>query len=379
MESLRKWWDSLDNIWHRILILNLGLEHKMGGVKNYINDIQWDYKKIESLYEEGVLDKYKIIQKEFSDDFIKNIVNLKVLIADNTSITDLTPLSKLENLEILNCAHNKIINIDPLKDLLNLQELNLAFNQITSVSSLQNLKKLRKLELLYNNILSLEPIKDLENLEELSCLFNFDSNSKLILKLNRKWKKLKRLSAHNISDLQNLSEFYPDLESLYVGGLDGALSNIIKLKRLRVLYIIGNQIIKLDPLAELTDLKILYCGFNYKIESIEPLSYLPNLERLGCDNNQIIDLNPLRKLKKLRVLDCGKNIIESLKPLEDLTNLQYLDCSNSKSLTWGNKITSLDSLKNLSNLKRLNCKDNPIPPEEIEMLKATIPNCEINF
>lgn len=381
MKNLRDWWDSLDVIWQKILILNLGLEFEMGGIKNYITKHRGDFKKLENLYEEGALGNYSINQNEISDDAIQKIVNLKALMFDNAGITDLTPLVKLERLEILHCQHNNIINIDPLKDLFYLQELNLSFNKITSVDPLKNLKNLRVLELLMNNILSLEPIENLENLERLGCKFNYDSNmeSWLVLKLSSKWKKLKSLTAETVSDLQNLPAFYPDLESLYVSGLKGDLSIVTKLKRLRTLFIIHNQITILDLLTELPYLKELFCD-NNEIESIEPLSYLPKLERFSCNSNKIIDLTPLSKLKKLKYLDCRKNNIESLKPLEVLTELQHLDCSNTENPLFGNnKITSLDPLKNLSNLKRLNCKNNPIPLKEIEMLKTALPNCEVIF
>lgn len=373
MKNLRDWWDSLDDIWRRIMILNLGVEHKMGGVKNYINDYQWNYKKIESLYEEGTLDNYIITESEITDDTIKKIVNLKALMIERAGITDLTPLAKLERLEILICPFNKIINIEPLKDLFNLQELNLAFNNITSVAPLKNLKKLRKLELLRNNILSIEPIVNLENLEEISCSWNWDSNltTDLTIQLSNKWKKLRKLAAPHISDTQNLAEFYPDLESLFIQGFDVDLSDIIKLKRLKVLRIDRSNINNLDPLVELTNLTTLMCNTT-RIESIEPLSYLHNLERLECYCNKIVDLSPLRKLKKLKILYSGDNKIECLKPLEDLTELQHLICSN-------NKISSLEPLKNLTKLRRLFCRGNPIPLKEIEMLKVALPNCEVIF
>ena len=73
MKNFRDWWDSLDDIWQRIMILNLGLELEMGGVKNYIIEYRWDFKKLENLYEEGTLCSWFKIQKEISDDFIDKI------------------------------------------------------------------------------------------------------------------------------------------------------------------------------------------------------------------------------------------------------------------------------------------------------------------
>ena len=417
MKKLRDWWVSLDDAWQRIFIINYGLEHEMGGVKNYINDYQWDYKKIKNLYEEGALDNYIISENEITDDSIEKIVNLKEIIFEDEGITDLTPLVKLESLEILNCPHNKIINIDPLKNLPNLQELNLAFNNITTIEPLKNLMSLRNLELTWNNVVRLEPIANLENLEILSCPYNWETNygPELIIQLSSKWKKLRKLAAPHISSTQKLVKFCPDLENLYIQGTDIDLADIIKLKRLKVLNLDGvnsyksdslielpelenltvrvldadlSYIVKLkqlkvlcidrsivsnlDPLVELTNLTTLTCNNTFRIETIEPLSYLHKLERLECFENKIVDLSHLRKLKKLKFLNFGYNKIESLKPLEDLTELQHLYCRN-------NKINSIRPLKNLSKLKQVICENNPIPLEEIEMLKTALPKCEVIF
>ncbi len=379
--NLRSWWNSLDKLWQKILLLNLGVELQLGGIKSQHNWKHLEFWIFEDLYDRGDLGDGISIAKEISDDLLNHIVNLEILIVENAGITDLVPLARLEKLIFLNCSNNKIKDITPLKNLINLQELNLSWNNITSVIPLKNLNKLQKLELFMNNILSLEPIEDLENLEDLSCLFNFDSISELFLQLSRKWKKLKRLSAHNISNLINLPEFCPDLESLYVQGLDGDISVIVKLKRLRILYIDSNQINKLDPLTELTDLKSLSCCRN-QIESIEPLRNLNKLEYLNFEINKVVDLNSLKGLKKLKSLLFRNNNVINLEPLKDLPNLEHLDCSNDllySKVVCSNKIKSLSPLNKLSNLKLLNCKNNPIRPGELAIFKALHPNCEIIF
>ena len=378
--NLRNWWNNLDNIWQKILILNLGLELELGGVISHMDKFKLNYGKLESLYEEGTFCSWYKTHNVISDDLIGQIVNLKVLLASYTGISDLSPLSMLLNLESINLSNNKIKDITPLKNLVNLQELHLSFNQITSVEPLKHLNRLRVLNVLMNNILSLEPIDNLENLESLYCKFNFTDDSSLIPKVSSKWKKLKSLSVDQIIGLHSLPEYYPHLESLQISGLKGDLSTIIKLKHLKSLYIIHNQISDLDVLTALTELKTLYLDWNYNLESIEPLSQLTKLEHVGFNYNKIISLKPLRKLKKLKVIHCSMNKIVNLEPLVDLTNLEHLDCSNNDSKSLGkNRIISLDPLKNLSHLKQLNCKNNPIRPREIAIFKATHPNCEVIF
>lgn len=378
--NLRSWWNNLDKIWQKILILNLGLEIELGGVITYMNKFKLNYDKLESLYEGGTFCSWYKTQTVISDDVIGQIVNLKVLIADYAGISDLSPLSMLVNLEFLSLSCNKIKDISPLKNLLNLEELHLAFNQIASVEPLKNLNKLRVLNVFMNNILSLEPIDNLENLESLYCKFNFTDDSSLIPKVSSKWKKLKSLSADQIINLQSLPENFPHLESLQISGLKGDLSTIIKFKHLKKLYIIHNQISNLDMLTQLTELKTLYCDWNYKLKSIEPLSQLTNLDCVGFNFNQVRDLTPLSKLKKLKVIQFSMNKIASLEPLADLINLEHIDCSNTNLKSIGkNKITSLSPLNKLTNLKKLNCGHNHIQPRELAIFKAIHPNCDIIF
>lgn len=378
--NLRNWWNNLDKIWQKILILNLGLEIELGGVISYMNKFKLNYGKLESLYEEGTFCSWYKNQNVISDDSISQIANLKVLLASYAGISDLSPLSMLVNLEFINLSSNKIKDITPLKNLSNLQELHLAFNQITSVEPLKHLNNLRALNVFMNNILSLEPIDNSENLESLYCKFNFTDDSSLIPKVSSKWKKLKSLSVDQIFDIESLPEYHPHLESRQIGGLKGDLSTIIKLKHLKSLYIIHNQISDLDAITELTELKTLYCDWNYKLKSIQPLSQLKQLEICGFNFNQVTDLTPLGKLKKLKVIECSMNKIKSLEPLADLTNLEQLDCSNTNHKSLGkNKITSFSPLKKLSNLNKLKCRYNPIQPREFAIFKAIHPNCEVIF
>lgn len=379
--NLRTWWNSLDKLWQKILLFNLGVEIELGGIRTHYDWQHFEYWILENLYDKGDLGNQISIEKEISDYILNQIVNLDVLIVQDAGITDLSPLSRLDKLIFLNCSHNKIKDISPLNDLINLQELDLCWNNITSLDPLKNLKNLRTLNIWMNNILSLAPIENLENLEELNCLHNMNDKSYLIPRLRTKWKKLKSLSADEISNLQYLPELCPDLESLYVQGLKGDLSTIIKLKRLQVLHIHTNQLKNINPLATLPDLKVLSIGRN-QIKSLEPLSSLHKLEYLDFSINKIKDLLPLINLTKLETLICMNNSIESLTPLKRLVNLSSVDISNdliTSQVTDINKVTDLSPLNHHKNLKYLNCKHNPLHSGDIEIFKIINPNCEVSF
>jgi Leucine-rich repeat (LRR) protein len=55
-----------------------------------------------------------------------------------------------------------------------------------------------------------------------------------------------------------------------------------------------------------------------------------------------------------------------------LTNLVDLSLSD-------NNISDISSLSNLINLKELYVKGNPIPQEQIDDLKESLPNCNVHY
>jgi len=59
-------------------------------------------------------------------------------------------------------------------------------------------------------------------------------------------------------------------------------------------------------------------------------------------------------------------------PLKGLTNLEHLFLAS-------NKITDLTPLAGLTNLTKLHLEDNPIPLDQMAMLRKALPNCKIYF
>ena len=58
------------------------------------------------------------------------------------------------------------------------------------------------------------------------------------------------------------------------------------------------------------------------------MQYLTNLSALFVGGNQITDLNPLASLTQITHLDCSSNQIADISALEALTNLQWMSVSN---------------------------------------------------
>lgn len=86
------------------------------------------------------------------------------------------------------------------------------------------------------------------------------------------------------------------------------------------------------------------------LEKIGELN-LPNLKKLECVNNRLLNLDSLNNLYNLEELLCDYNRIETLENL-NLPKLQVLKCAF-------NKISSLQNL-NFPNLKFFHCSDNRI-------------------
>ena len=108
-------------------------------------------------------------------------------------------------------------------------------------------------------------------------------------------------SIRNISDLEGI-QYCLDLERLYLG---------------------GNQIEDITPLASLTALTVLWLKDN-QIADISPLSGLSNLDNLWLENNQIVDITPLASLTAVTFLWLDDNQIVDISPLSGLSNLESL-------------------------------------------------------
>ena len=108
------------------------------------------------------------------------------------------------------------------------------------------------------------------------------------------------------------------------------------------------------------------------ISDVSPLTGLTNLEELYLGDNSITDVSPLAGLTKLKGLGLSENQISDLSPLAELTDLRILFLQK-------NQISDLSPLKGLKNLGMLHLEGNPIPEDQQEMLKKTLPSCIIAY
>lgn len=104
--------------------------------------------------------------------------------------------------------------------------------------------------------------------------------------------------------------------------------------------------------VDLQSIKILNLS-NEKLENLEGIEYLTNIEELYLDNNSLEQINRLRTLTKLRILHLQRNRISDISPLEGLRDLTELSLN-------GNRIISLNPLSSLINLQKLYFTENNI-------------------
>jgi hypothetical protein len=155
-----------------------------------------------------------------------------------------------------------------------------------------------------------------------------------------------------------------------MGLTDSDLAALDGIKNLKWLDLRGNNISDLTALGSAPNLTRLWLNDN-NLSDADSLRNYKNFTKLDLTHNQISDLAPLAGLNKLTWLNLKYNQISELAPLAGLNKLIWLDLSY-------NPISDISVLKELTNLKSLRLYDNPyISKEQIDELKAALPNCQV--
>ena len=184
------------------------------------------------------------------------------------------------------------------------------------------------------------------------------------------------LSLHNcrINDVTPIAAL-TGLTWLYLSGNQiSCIAPLAALKDLARLDLDNNQINDVTPLASLVALKSLYLSHN-KISNVTPLASLSKLTKLDLAHNQISDVTPLASLTGLSELYLSNNQVNNIAPLVHLVGLNYLHLAHNQisdimSLTaltelaqlvlTANQIEDVAPLVNLKKLRHLNLGENRI-------------------
>ncbi len=136
---------------------------------------------------------------------------------------------------------------------------------------------------------------------------------------------------------------------------------------------VGGMIYDASVLQYCTKLKYLDLGHNDDLSDLSFVASMPELEVLIIAMTNISDLSPLANCPKMEYLEIQETQISDLSPLAGLTNLAHLNICNQENITDASPLYGLTKLERLW----IGC-NTPIPEEQVEELKAALPNCDIN-
>lgn len=299
----------------------------------------------------------------YSDDAKEDVIEIKLggktfdsnvteLDLSGCDVHDVSLLSVCTKLKKLDLSDNSISDISALVDLPELKELDLSNNRISDVSPLMSVSKLTYLNIANNRIRSVAALQDLTGLTEL----NVSSN------------ELGSIAA--IGRLTNLKTLWMD----DIGLTDASLEELYGLKNLKKLSLKDNSELSGTAVAALQK-KLSGCTISHSELKREIVlggkSFACDAETVEANGLGLSDISKVSGFSKVKHLDLSNNSISRLSPLAQLKTLETLDLSN-------NRISDVSELSSLKNLKQLWLSGNSISAEQIQALKAALPDCYIS-
>lgn len=299
----------------------------------------------------------------YSDDAKEDVIEIKLggktfknnvteLDLSGCDVHDITLLSACTKLEKLDLSDNSISDISALVDLPNLKELDISNNRISDISPLMSVPKLEYLNLSGNRIKSVAALQDLSGLTELNVSGN----------------ELGSIAA--IGRLTNLKTLWMDKVSLS----DADLEELYNLKNLKKLSIKDNADLSEAAVATLKK-KLSGCSISHSELKSEIVlggkSFAVDAENVEANGLGLSDISKVSGFTNVKHLDLSHNSISRLSPLSTLKTLETLDLSN-------NSISDISALASLKNLKQLWLNGNSISADQIQALKAALPDCYIS-
>lgn len=299
----------------------------------------------------------------YSDDAKEDVIEIKLggktfdnnvteLDLSGCDVHDISLLSVCTKLKKLDISDNSISDISALVDIPELAELDLSNNRISDISPLMSVSKLTYLNLAGNRIKSVAALQDLTSLTEL----NLSSN------------ELGGIAA--VGRLTNLKTLWMDDTGLK----DASLEELYGLKNLKKLSIKDNYELSEAAVTTLQK-KLSGCTISHSELKREIVlggkSFACDAETVEANGLGLSDISKVSGFSNVKHLDLSNNSISRLSPLSQLKTLETLDLSN-------NRISDVSALTSLKNLKQLWLGGNSISAEQLQSLKAALPNCYIS-
>ena len=201
-DQLGKWWLGLDENWQTVLKQQMTLKKTPSAEQLHM---------MVNLEKVVITNNSKITNLQA----LAHFTNLQELEITGTQVTNLAPLSRKRNLKRLNCSGNPISDLSPIAGLTGLAALDCSNTPVEDLSIVEHLKQLRELRFSGTQVKDLKPLKLLSNLREIDC-YNTEVKSLKDLKLLYNLKAMKcyntRLSRKNVDDFKKT---HPRCEVIY--------------------------------------------------------------------------------------------------------------------------------------------------------------------
>lgn len=313
----------------------------------------------ECLFKLGLISvQWNVITKEVMREVYRNRIGRSDRIL--RLFTELTEL-------MVDFSNNKLITDKSVSLLTNLTELNMKDYDTVTGTSFEKLTKLQILRLCNCSNLKTDDIRSLSQLTELELIGDTWINDEFV-------------------------KYMPNLIKLNLERNFTIIYGIEELKKLKVLNLTQNDMIKEKHLVQLTSLTSLSLISNSNIgkKYFNSLEYLTNLTELDLSYNRTIQDNGLMHLTRITCLVLERNYGISNRSLSKLTNLTVLNLNSNTKIDGNglvtllyltqlclldNRIIKKENIEHLKNLKKLFLS--PTSHSSLFEIKSIIPEYEI--
>jgi len=314
-------------------------------------------------------DSLSLENKQFVDaDPIQKFKRLRYLNISKNLFTSLEFLSDLDELEVLVADKLPVTNLKGLEKVRNLRSLMINGTIVENIMDLQLLNKLEYVEL-ENTPIGADQVQELLQMNP-RCVVIFETE-KLIewwSGLSSTWQRAFGFTNPTPRELHALVESNTfSIENLSVTTLR-PLAEFINLNEV---HLTNTGLTSLIDLSGRVDIRSIVCT-NGPLSTLEGVSNITSLEKLDISNTAVQDLRPLRENYFLKSLNCSGTNVKKLKGVTTLKNLEYLNISNTR-------VWQLDRLYDIRTLKTLVCYNTRIRDHKIEEFKTVFPECEVTY
>ncbi len=357
-KDLKGWWDDLPIVWQK------AFQNAAHTGSSPTNEELAKITNIDSVSLSGNMEVKDI-------EPLQRLQKLKVVIANGTGISNLSPLQEHKGIETLDISETEVNDISILQQFNNLKVFKADRSKIQSIEPLQGNRGLTKIYVDGTAIQDTHVREFLSKNPDCFIVYKTDTLITWWNELPENWKEVFKAqvpinSKSRKEDLHRLVE----LEAIdFKDAPVDELSSLHAFVRLKKLHFSGTALTDLSPLATIKSLTSVHAT-NSPIREVTSLSALSNLEDLNISNTPVEDLRPLQDLQNLKAINCSGTQVNSLTPLENLS-LESLDCSN----TSVKKLTPLFGLP----LTLLKCYNTKVSSKEVESFKKRIPECNVVY